>query len=186
VKKSGIDAIEIVRRYYEPGSLAYDILVEHCNAVAKKAVAIAGRLVHESPDLVFIEEAAMLHDIGIFMTDGPGIGCHGDKPYVCHGYLGRELLEREGLPLHALVCERHVGVGISIADIDKQRLPIPRRDMLPASIEEKIICFADKFFSKKKDALGREKTIDEVRRSMEKYGPDKLERFDEMLRDFGG
>jgi uncharacterized protein len=180
-----MDASEIIRKYYEPGSLAYEILVEHSDAVAQKALAIARRLIHMKPDMVFIEEAAMLHDLGIFVTAQPGIGCYGDKPYICHGYLGRELLEREGLPLHALVCERHVGVGISIADIDRNKLPLPRRDMLPLSLEEQIICFADKFFSKKRDALGREKPLAEVRRNIGKYGADKIERFDEMLRIFG-
>jgi uncharacterized protein len=119
------------------------------------------------------------------MTDAPNIGCHGDKPYVCHGYLGRELLEKEGLPLHALVCERHVLVGISIADIDINGLPIPRRDMLPLTLEERVICFADKFFSKKADALEKEKPLEEVKKSIARYGADKLKVFDDMLRAFG-
>ena len=29
-----------------------------------------------------------------------------------------EILEAEGLPLHALVCERHIGVGLSVRDIE--------------------------------------------------------------------
>jgi len=186
MKTGGIDAIRIIGEYYKPGSLAYNLLIGHSRAVAQKAVAIAERLDNLNPDRVFIEEAAMLHDIGIFGTNVPSIGCNGDKPYVCHGYLGREVLEREGLPVHALVCERHVGVGISIADIDRHGLPIPRRDMLPLSIEERIICFADKFFSKKRDSLGCEKQLEEVRRGIEKYGTEKLERFEEMLRLFGG
>ncbi len=185
MKRGGIDAIGIIRKYYEPGSLAYNLLIGHSTAVAQKARVIAGRLMHMKPDMIFIEEAAMLHDIGIFGTNVASIGCYGDKPYVCHGYLGRAVLEREGLPIHALVCERHVGVGISIADIDKNSLPIPRRDMLPVTLEERIICFADKFFSKKGDALGQEKPLDEVRRGIEKYGPEKMERFEEMLREFG-
>ncbi|MDA8432317.1 MAG: hypothetical protein M0Z60_05060 [Nitrospiraceae bacterium] len=185
MKGGSAGAIRIIAKYYEPGSLAYDILLEHSKAVAGKALEIAGRQAHMNPDLVFVEEAAMLHYIGIFGTNAPSIGCYGDKPYVCHGYLGREVLEGEGLPIHALVCERHVGVGISIADIDGHGLPIPRREMLPVSIEEKIICFADKFFTKKKGSLGREKPLDEVRAGIAKYGADKLERFEEMVREFG-
>ena len=185
MKRGGIDAIGIISKYYEPGSLAYNLLIGHSTCVAQKALVIAGRLMQMKPDMVFIEEAAMLHDIGIFGTNVSDIGCYGDKPYVCHGYLGRELLEREGLPMHALVCERHVGVGITISDIDKNSLPIPRRDMLPVTLEERIICFSDKFFSKNKDALGQEKPLEEVRRGIEKYGPEKMERFEEMLREFG-
>ena len=184
MKRGDIDAIGLIRKYYEPDSLAYRILVSHSSAVAQKALDMAERLGHMNPDTAFIGEAAMLHDIAIFTTDEPGIGCFGPHKYICHGYLGRELLEREGLPRHALVCERHVGVGISVDDIDRKKLPLPRRDMLPLTLEEKIICFADKFFSKKKDTLGQEKPLDEVKRSIAKYGADKLERFDEMLRVF--
>jgi uncharacterized protein len=127
----------------------------------------------------------MLHDIGIFLTYEPKIGCHGDKPYICHGYLGREILEREGLPLHALVCERHIGVGISLIEINKKKLPIPKRDMIPVSLEEKIVCFADKFFSKDTGFLLREKTIEKVRKNIAQYGDEKLRQFDEWIEFFG-
>ncbi len=180
-----LDPLEIIRKYYDPGSAAYRILVEHSRMVARRAFEIASRVSHLRPDTVFIEEAAMLHDIGIFMTDAPAIDCHGDKPYICHGYLGRELLEKEGLPLHALVCERHVGVGISIRDIDNLGLPIPRREMLPVSVEEKIICFADKFYSKAGGKAGHERSVDDVRRNVGKYGAQYVARFEAMLKIFG-
>ena len=34
----------------------------------------------------------MLHDIGIFRCNAPDIDCHGDAGYICHGYLGAELM----------------------------------------------------------------------------------------------
>jgi len=176
-----MDPLMIIEKYYDRNSTAYDILVAHAKAVTGKSLAIAGRLKHPAPDEAFVEAAAMLHDIGIFRTNEPGIGCHGDKPYLCHGYLGRELLEREGLPRHALVCERHVGVGITVEDIERNGLPLPRRDMLPLTIEEQIICFADKFFSKRPDSLGLERPLEEVRKSIARYGPDKLKKFEEMF-----
>jgi uncharacterized protein len=132
----------------------------------------------------FIEEAAMLHDIGIFMTNARGIGCFGDKKYICHGYLGRELLERDGLPRHALVCERHVGVGLTVHDVDSLFPTLPRRDMQPVSIEEKIICYVDKFFSKRLDALHIEKPLEAVRLVIKRYDNEKLQRFDEMSKLF--
>jgi len=184
-ESGAIDAIGLISKYYEPGSLAFNLLIGHSRAVARKALEVAERLNNLNPDRVFIVEAAMLHDIGILATNAPDIGCHGEKPYICHGYLGRELLESEGLPAHALVCERHVLVGISIADIDRLGLPVPRRDMLPLTLEERIICFADKFFSKKVDALAKEKPLEDVKKSIARYGADKLEMFDNMLRTFG-
>ena len=51
-------------------------------------------------------------------------------------------------------------------------------DLLPESLEEKLICLADKFFSKSKDMA--EKPLPKVRRSMEKFGIEPLKRFDEL------
>jgi uncharacterized protein len=180
-----VDPIKIIEKNYSPESKAYHLLFNHSKAVTEKALKIAKRVKHLNPDLKFIEEAAMLHDIGIFLTDQPEIGCHGDKPYVCHGYLGREILEREGFPKHGLVCERHIGVGISLKDIDEKNLPIPRRDMVPVSIEEQIICFADKFFSKNPDFLLKEKPLEKIRSYISKFGEEKLRLFDGWLEIFG-
>jgi uncharacterized protein len=175
-----MDPLTIISKYFEPGSAAFDILIEHSSMVMAKALAVAENVRHLSPDLTFIKEAAILHDIGIVFVNAPQLGCHGNRPYICHGYLGRELLEKEGFPLHALVCERHVGTGIATADIAKHNLQLPRRDMMPLTIEEKIICYADKFYSKKIGWLQDEKSGDEVRGELEKFGAEKLEAFDEM------
>ncbi|MDL1963772.1 MAG: HD domain-containing protein, partial [Deltaproteobacteria bacterium] len=130
-----------------------------------------------NPDLDFIKEAAMLHDIGIFLTNIPELNCKGKNPYICHGYLGREILEKIGFPEHALVCERHVGVGITVEDIKHYALPLPKRNMLPVSIEEQIICFADKFFSKNRNSLKKEKSVEDIKKSLEPYGLEKVKRF---------
>ncbi|MCP4686901.1 MAG: phosphohydrolase, partial [Desulfobacterales bacterium] len=126
-----MNVIDIIRKFYPAHGKAHRILLEHGRLVAEKSLAAAQRVSHLAPDLEFIREAAMLHDIGVFMVDAPGLGCVGKRPYIVHGVLGRELLEEIGLPRHALVCERHVGVGISAEDIKKHDLPLPERDMLP-------------------------------------------------------
>src|SRR4030042_4859537 len=136
-----MDPLEIIEKYYDPESKAYYLVVHHSKMVTEKALRIAKRVQHLNPDLKLIEEAAMLHDIGIFLTNEPKLGCYGDRPYICHGYLGREILEKEGFPKHALVCERHIGIGLTAKDIKEKNLPLPRRDMMPLSVEEQIICF---------------------------------------------
>jgi len=180
-----MNPFDIIAEYYEPGSKAYDILVRHGEDVARKAVAVAGKVAHLNPDLEFIQEAAMLHDIAIFMTNTPELGCTGKYPYVCHGYLGRKLLENNELPKHALVCERHVGVGITAEDIKRHKLPLPERDMIPVSIEEQIICFADKFFSKNGLHAATEKPVPDVLRAIKQYGHDKLTTFLSWIQLFG-
>lgn len=172
-----MDPTEIISQYYTPGSKLFDIMVNHGRQVAKKALDTADQVPHLNCDRNFIKEAAMLHDIGIFLTAWPKKGCFGKHPYICHGYLGRELLEKNQLPKHALVCERHVGVGITKEEIIFHKLPLPQRDMCPVSIEEQIICYADKFFSKNSQLNATEKSIKKVSKRLEKYGHDKVLRF---------
>jgi uncharacterized protein len=179
-----MNAVDIIKKHYAPHPEAMEFLLEHSRQVARRAVEVAMRVRHMGPDVRFVEEAAMLHDIGIFRTRAPMLGCHGGHPYICHGTIGRALLEEEGYPLHALVCERHVGIGLTPEDIKKNNFPLPLRDMTPVSLEEKIVCYADKFFSKVGDPL-EEKTIDEVRAQIEAYGPEKLAIFDRWANMFG-
>lgn len=124
----------------------------------------------------FIREAALLHDIGVFATDAPGIGCTGTEPYIRHGVIGSELLVQEGLPRHALVCERHTGVGLTLELIQKRKLPLPPREMIPVTLEEQIICFADCFYSKSGDPFAP-KSIEQIIRSLQKHGEDQVLKF---------
>lgn len=179
-----MDPLEIIRKHYSGNPEAMRFLLEHSRMVADKALEVARRVAHLKPDLRFIEEAAMLHDIGIIGTRAPMFGCGGDAPYIRHGVIGREMLEAEGLPRHALVCERHVGVGLTVEDIRKNGLPLPPREMSPVSVEEQIVCFADKFFSKNEEPL-REKPIETVRAQIARYGEDKLAVFDQWAELFG-
>jgi uncharacterized protein len=127
----------------------------------------------------------MLHDIGIVKTNAPDIGCFGDLPYIAHSYKGREILEAEGFEDIAPVCERHVGTGLSKKDIIKNNLPLPHRDMIPLTHEEKLICFADKFYSKSEKHLTTRRSIDKIRMKVRKYGDDKVEQFEKLWEFFG-
>ena len=171
-----MNPIDIIDKYYQEGSELRHILLTHSRSVADKAVQIADHHPELQADRTFLYEAAMLHDIGIFLTDADGICCFGDKPYICHGYLGADLMRAEGYPRHALVCERHTGAGLSLEQIVAQNLPVPHREMGPVSIEEQIVCFADKFYSKTK--LDKEKSVEKARKSLERYGEAGLKRFD--------
>lgn len=177
-----MDPVSIIKIYYKEGSDLYNMLINHSTDVLNKALAIADKHPELKADKQFLGEAAMLHDIGILYTFAPAIFCYGILPYPCHGYLGREILDQHGYPAHGLVCERHTGVGITKEDIVAQALPLPHRDMVPISVEEKIICFADCFFSKTK--LTQEKPIDKIRGELAPFGEDKVRRFDEWCRLF--
>lgn len=179
-----MNPLDIIKKYYPLESEAFRILVMHSRSVADKALSIARMHPEMNLDLTFIDEASMLHDIGIFKCNAPDIACYGEAEYICHGYLGSDLMREEGFPRHALVCERHTGTGISLKMIEERNLPLPQRDMQPVSMEEQLICFADKFYSKTK--LEKEKSIDKVKQGLSKYGAETVGRFDSWCKLFLG
>ena len=172
----------LIDKYYPEDNELRHILINHSQSVARKALQIVSSHPQLHLDAQFVEEAAMLHDLGIFRTDAPGIQCFGSEPYICHGRLGAEILRKEGYERHARVCERHTGAGITCKEIIAQGLPLPHQDFLPETMEEKVICYADKFFSK--THLDREKSIEKAEKSLAKFGEDGVMRFREWERMF--
>ena len=165
----------LIDKYYADNPPLRHILVMHSESVAKKALEIVSRHPELNADKEFIEKAAMLHDIGIVKTNAPGIQCFGEEPYIRHGILGAEIVTDEGLEQFARVCARHTGTGLTAKEIKEKNMPLPPVDLVPETIEEQIICFADKFFSKTK--LEVEKTVDQVCSSLMKFGEESSQRF---------
>jgi uncharacterized protein len=185
-----MDYQSLIDKYYPLDNELKRILLVHSRSVAAMALRICEAHPELSLDKQFVEEAAMLHDIGIFRCNAPGIQCFGTEPYICHGQLGAEILRAEGFPRHARVCERHTGAGLSMTDIQSQHLPIivppaPSAEQdntfwepfLPETLEEKLICYADKFFSKTR--LDNQKTVEQAEKSLAKFGDAGVHRFRE-------
>lgn len=178
-----IDYQKIIDKYYPSGSRLRATLILHSTQVADKALKIAASK-HLDLSEDDIKAAAMLHDIGIFKTHAPSIFCEGSEPYICHGILGAQLLRSEGVPEYiARVAERHTGAGLTLEDIENQQLPLPPGNYMPETMLEKLICYADKFFSKSGDM--KEKSFDRVSRSMQAHGDDSLSRFMQLHHLFG-
>jgi uncharacterized protein (TIGR00295 family) len=109
-------------------------MVTHCKACAwisrmlAQRAAARGNEVNEKA----VVAGALLHDIGRTQTQ-----------LVGHGYVGAALLEKEGVdPVVADIVRRHVGAGISKEEAAK--LGFPEGEYVPQTLEEKIVCFADK------------------------------------------
>ena len=183
-------AIQVISHFYPDDDSFRRLLLKHSFQVCRKAEMIMHR--PECPP--GLEEAtvvigALLHDIGIGRCHAPDIGCLGDRPYIAHGVIGAEMLRSYGavsglnLEKYARICERHTGTGLSAEDILRQHLPLPVRDYLPETAEEKLICLADKFFSKSGNM--EEKELAQIVRSMRKFGRENLNRWEELCRMFG-
>ncbi len=109
-------------------------IVGHCQAVAMAAKIMADEA--ERRGLVLDKQAviagALLHDVGRTRSQT-----------VRHGVEGAEILEKEGVDTKVVeIVRRHVGAGISPEEAKK--LGLPDLDYIPRTLEERIVCFADK------------------------------------------
>lgn len=164
-----MNPLDIIYKYYPADDALRRLLLKHSRQVADKALAVCERHPELHLDRQLVYEGAMLHDVGIFLTNAPGIFCHGSEPYLLHGRLGAELMRKEGREDLARICERHTGTGLTAEDIRRQGLPLPLEDFRPETEAEKVICYADKFFSKSHPDA--EKTAAQVVKSLAKFGP---------------
>lgn len=178
-----MDVQGIIDRFYPVEDELKNIYMIHANMVTDMALDMAARHPELNIDTGFVEEAAMLHDLGIFLTDAPRIYCFGNEPYLCHGYLGAELLRELGYERHARVCERHTGTGISKEQIVANGWNLPVKDFYPETMEEQLVCFADKFFSKTK-FLDKPRTFEQVVESMAKISEESVLKIHEWAKVF--
>lgn len=178
-----MDVNGIIDKYYPLDNELKNIYMVHARKVSDFALEMARNHPELDMDLQFIEEAAMLHDLGIFLTDAPGIHCYGKAQYLCHGYLGAEILRSLGYERHARVCERHTGTGLRKEQILANGWDIPAMDLMPETLEEQLICFADKFFSKTK-YLHTPRTFEQVVESMRKISEESVEKVKEWSKIF--
>ena len=117
-------------------------VIKHCLKVERKALEIAERIASNgiSVDIWLVQAGALLHDVG-----------RSRSHRLDHGVLGAQLVresplfsiflsqgDRESL---SLICERHIGGGLSAEEAEA--LGLPRRDFFPVSLEEKIVSHAD-------------------------------------------
>ncbi len=109
-------------------------VIEHCKTVSRFAVKIAKAFQKKGLeiDAQLVEVSGLLHDVGRSKTHT-----------VDHGLVGGEIARTLGLPTSVVhIIERHVGGGIPKEEA--KQLGWPAKDYLPRTIEEKIVCYADK------------------------------------------
>lgn len=108
-------------------------VINHCEAVYKKAIKIAANF--DTADKDLIRKGALLHDIGRSKTHG-----------ITHAIEGVKIAEKYGYSTDVLnIIERHIGAGITESEADK--LGLPKKSYVPQTIEEKIVAHADNLVS---------------------------------------
>ena len=91
-----MDYQAIIDKYYPEDNELKALLLKHSRQVADKCLEACRKHPELNLDEQFVEEAAMLHDIGIRWCHAPSILCMGDQHYIRHGVIGGELLRKEG------------------------------------------------------------------------------------------
>ena len=122
-------AIELLRNNKCPLQV-----IHHCVAVADLAVETAKRLEEKGLmiDVDLVEAGALLHDLG-----------RSKNHTVDHAIIGAQMAEELGLPESIIrIMKRHVGAGLSADEAAK--LGWPKDTYIPQTLEEKVVCYADK------------------------------------------
>ena len=123
------DALALHKKY---GS--NDRIVKHCKTVAGVSRVVAEELARKGKpvDSRVVIAGALLHDIGRSRVQT-----------VAHGLEGARILEGEGVDGNVVeVVRRHVGAGLDPAEA--KALGLPDLDYIPRTLEERVVCFADK------------------------------------------
>jgi uncharacterized protein len=168
------DEIRALHERLAPTPQAFTLVYTHCEIVARIAAQLgAGR----GADPALVRAGCLLHDIGVYRL-GPA------DAYVRHGLLGDELLA--GLGFDGTLrrfCSHHTGVGITRDDVLRQGLPLPPRDYLAETEEERLVMYADKYHSK--STPPRFVTAASYTVLAARFGEDKAAAFKAMVAEYG-
>ena len=143
------EALQIMRQLGLRGNI-----VQHEQSVMRKARNMAHNITTVPVNMELVKIGALMHDIGRTRTHD-----------MNHGIIGGAILRDLGFSDElARIAEVHSMAGLTAAEA--QQFGLPAKDYLPETIEEKLVCLADKYFIGTKEV-----TIEErFGRWIEKYG----------------
>lgn len=151
--------IEILKRHG-----ASEELVNHSLAVEYVAHKICKDI---ECDYELVSAGALLHDIGRTIDNG-----------ITHGITGQEILEKDRISKRVQnVVLRHIGGGIT--DEEAVSLNLPRKGLMPVTLEEKIVCTADNLVKGNR----RISIKDQIKRYYEKGLSEAAERIRKMYEE---
>jgi len=175
-----------LHKKYAKSERLLDLVWTHCNIVNEIVIQLYQRNPqHYTFPIEVAMQAALTHDIGVYMCGGfewlPGQPAM-QMPYSQHTVVGAWILYQEGyLPEVVQVANFHAGVGLTTDDIQDHQLQIPLDNYLPATQMQQLVTFAAKYHSK----TPRFKNTEEIRKTLQQFGGQKLEVFNEFIQQFG-
>lgn len=136
-----------------------DLAVDLAEAVSKRGCPV---------NVSLVEIGALLHDIG-----------RGKTHSVHHAVVGAEIAESLSLPVSVVsIIKRHVGGGIAARDA--RMLGWPKDVYVPQTVEEKIVCYADKLIEGSR-RVPIESTIDRLSQELPAAAIDRIWKLHEEM-----
>jgi len=187
------EAIYQIHKKYAPNDELLDLVWSHSRIVAN----IAKQVMENHPELSIDKKllliGCLLHDIGVYFVE---LGVK--LSYIKHGIIGADIARKEGFSESvAKIIERHIGVGISKEEIvknltfgqnlsahlvrSKKNLPLPHKNFIPKTLEEKLVAYADNFHSKNP----KFNSYAQVKEKLGEYGKDTIQRLEQWKKLFG-
>lgn len=180
------DMLYTLHKKYAPDKESLDLVWSHSLIVAKIAEQVMKNHPKLDVDKDLVLTGCLLHDIGVYFVEP--CNCHpelrkgNEEPYVTHGVIGADIVRREKFPEEvAKIIERHIGVGISKKQIIERNIPLPHKDFVPETGEEKLVGYADNFHSKRP----KFNRYEEIKKRLAQYGEENVKKLEEMKEMFG-
>lgn len=163
----------------------FELVWTHSTIVKEVALLLADDL--EAKDIPIKKDiviaGALLHDIGMYRCHDEDLYDEKDAaPNIKHGIIGGKLIRAAGYPtILSRFAEVHVGTGITIENIEKEDLPLPKEDYIPITLEEELVSFADQFHTKEPNFT----SFENVREKLSRFDESKGFRMDHFMKKFG-
>ena len=155
------DEVAALHRRYAPSDLVLELVLTHGRIVADIAAGCADRVdegdderdderVDEPVDRALLRATCLLHDLGTYALYAPDGRLGNHAAYPQHALIGATLLREEGVDERVAEAVRtHVLMGLSAQDVRDAGFVLPARDYAPQGLVAELLCYADRFHSKK-------------------------------------
>ena len=167
-KKISIQDIERLHRKYAPNDKVFNLVYEHCQIVSEIALWCSDNI---SDEIVvnkqLLQTAALLHDIGTYVFFDEDGHVSNERLYPQHAILGSKILEDEGLDKQVYdMVATHILLGLTKQEIIDTPWYLPEHDYEPKTIEGELLCYADRYHSKRPSFNAFDTFLDRLKRSL--------------------
>ncbi len=173
--------IEEIHQRYAQNDTVFNLVYEHCQIVAEIAAWIVKhKKLDIQPDL--LEAACLLHDIGTYALFDSNGRTDNEHNYKQHAIFGAALVIEEGYDTRiADIIRTHVLMGLTKNEIVEGGFGMPRNDYMPLTLEARLLCYADRFHSKRPIFNAYAPFLEQLSKDL----PDQATKLQEAAAEFG-